>query len=64
MKVSIILFELLKVYLISPPPYFMKQYILHIKFLEYVKIQTTQNTKPLSYSICATTTEPHRQCHF
>lgn len=37
----------------------MKQYILHIKFLEYFKIRTNQNTKSLSCSICATTTEHH-----
>lgn len=55
MKMSIILSELLKVYLISfyiPPHYFMKQYILHVKFLEYFKIQTNQNTKSLSYPLC------------
>lgn len=63
---SIILFELFKVYLISfyTPHYFMKQYILHVKFLEYFKIQTNQNTKSLSNSVCATTTEHHRQHHF
>ncbi|EDL77472.1 rCG25435 [Rattus norvegicus] len=37
----------------------LSRYILHIKFLEYFKIQTNQNTKSSSYSICATTTEHH-----
>ncbi|EDL20979.1 mCG60674, isoform CRA_b, partial [Mus musculus] len=37
----------------------LSQYILHIKFLEYFKIRTNQNTKSLSCSICATTTEHH-----
>lgn len=35
-----------------------------MKFLKYFKIQTNQNTKSLSYSICATATEHHRQHHF